>query len=82
MDTKELLAGLGVLTQRLGVEIEGARGKGFLLSNVDAANPGSIHTLECHQIGALIDYGDVRHHLDLVRFLDGRGDDVDALLPV
>src|SRR5271156_8647 len=76
VNAKKLLTRLRVLTQRLGIEIESTRGKSLFLSDVDAADPSSVHALERNQIGARIDHGDVHHDLDLVGLFAGRRNDL------
>src|SRR5581483_8795381 len=68
MDAEELLAGLRVFSQSFGFDIEGARGEGLLLSDVDTADPGAFLALEGNEVGSGIDDGDVHGDADLVSF--------------
>src|SRR5271170_2561110 len=46
VDAEELVAGLRVLGEVFGGDVEGARGPGLLLRDVDGAEPGVCHALE------------------------------------
>ena len=58
-----------------GFDVEGARGEGLLLGDIDGAEPGVGHALKGEQIAAGADHGDVHGLADLVGFFGGSGED-------
>src|SRR5258705_8274507 len=56
---EELIAGLAVLGQILGGDIEGAGGPRFVDRNIDAADPRAVHADVRHQISAGIHHSDI-----------------------
>src|SRR5665213_1298471 len=75
VDAEELVAGLGVFAECLGFDVEGARGPGLLDGDVDGAEPGVGHALECEQVAAFVDYGDVHGLADFFGLGGGCRDD-------
>src|ERR1019366_805457 len=59
MDAEKLSARLRVRRQVFGRDVEGARGVGLLLRNIDAADPGAVHADVGHEVAALIGHRDV-----------------------
>jgi hypothetical protein len=59
MDAKKLAARLRMLCKILCSNIECSRGKGFFDGDIDAADPGPIHTFVCDQISASVNSGDI-----------------------
>jgi len=75
MDSEELVAGLGVLSEVLGGDVEGAGGPGFFDGDIDGAEPGVFHALEGEEVATGVDYGDVHGLLDVFGLFGGGGDD-------
>jgi hypothetical protein len=80
VDAEELLAGLGVVAEVLGGDVEGAGGPGLFLGDVDGAEPGVGHALEGEEVSALVDDGDVHGLADLLGLMLCGGDDAACVL--
>jgi hypothetical protein len=68
VDAKELLARLAVFGELRGFDIEGARRERLVDRDIDAADPGAVHSDMAHQISTRVDDGDVHRLADFARF--------------
>jgi hypothetical protein len=75
VDAEELIAGLGVLGEILGGNVEGAGGPGFLLGDVDGAKPSVGHALEGDKVSTFVDYGYVHWLTKFFGLFFGCGND-------
>lgn len=75
VNAEELIARLRMRRQVFGRDVEGPGRESFVDGNIDAANPGSVHSNVGHQVAAPVDYGDVHRLTDLLSLLLRGGDD-------
>jgi hypothetical protein len=68
VDAKELLARLAVFGELCSLDIESARRERFVDRDIDAADPGAIHSYMTHEISTSIDNGNVHRLADFARF--------------
>jgi hypothetical protein len=71
---KNCSARLRVGGQVLGRDVECARGVGFLLGNIDTADPCSVHADVRHQVAAFVGHRNVHGLSDFRSLLFRRGD--------
>jgi hypothetical protein len=68
VNAKELLARLTVFGELRGLDIERARRERLVDRDIDAADPGTVHSDMAHEISAGIDDSDVHRLADFERF--------------
>jgi len=74
VDAKELLARLSIIAELRGFCIERARRERLVDRDIDAADPGAVHSDMAHLISAGVDDGDVHRLADFARFGFRSGD--------
>jgi len=75
VDSEELVSRLRVRTKVFGGDIEGPRGPGLLLGNVDRPEPCICHSLEGYEVDTFIDHSNVHGLPYLFRLLLSGDDD-------